>query len=624
MHSLTRLLVIATLAIQSQPAFRSGVELIRVDVTVVDNHGRPVRDLQASDFVVRIHGKPRDVRFARFYGPDEVRPAGPAPATAASAPHGTASNVASSPGRVVMIVVDRESLRPGSGGQLLDSVAAFIQGLSPQDAVGLVPIPGATIDPTREHQRVAEAVKRALGAEPKRNWRFNLSLREANDWEERDARRTSFLVERECRPHDVTCPQELRLQAFEMLRDARDRARQIVSTLAAVAEGLASIEHPKQLVFISGGLAFDTETHTWYRDFARKAAAAQMTVYTIELDQPPTDASSGFSFGPTVRDRELQEGLTTLAGLTGGAFFSAVGTGSGILDRVRTELENVYQLGLDGAPEDADGKPHEIRVEVKRPGVTVRARREVIVPAGAGAQRNPLAGILRQPVDVTDLPVAVGAFTARGDEPDTLKVILVGEAAQAAGARLPIQYGFIVLKDGKPTHEIVDRFETQPTRSVTAVQLAPGTYRLRFGAVDADRRGGSVDLPLRVGLRAAGDLQFSDLFVGTLGSEFKPAVTAAQGTRLMTMLELYTMRPEVFDDTSVVLEVRNAESAEPLATAEGLLRPTDSERRQVAEGPVPTGGLQPGTYTVSATISVAGTPIGKVTRGFILTDAAVP
>jgi hypothetical protein len=422
-----------------------------------------------------------------------------------------------------------------------------------------------------------------------------------------------FIVERECREHDVTCPEELRLQAFELLRDARDRARQVVSVLAGVADSVARIQHPKQLVFVSGGLAFDTETHTWYRDFARKAAAAEMTVYTIHLDQPPTDAASGFSFGPTVRDPGLEEGLTTLAGMTGGAFFAAVGTGSGILDRLHTELENVYQLGVEGAPQDADGQPHGIRVEVRRPGVTVRARREVLVTTST-AGRNPLADLLASPVDVMELPVAAAAAVFRGDAADTLKVILLAEAALGTTPAWPIDYGLIVHREERQSYEVIDRLEIGPPRVVTAVQLASGKYRLRFGAIDRGGRGGVVDLPLAVGLRAAGDLQFSDLLLGTLEDKFEPLLVAPEGTRLVAMLELYTVRPEVFEDTSVILELHDADSAERIATVEGALHPTDSERRQVVQAAIPTEDLAARRYTVSATISVGGAAVGKVSR----------
>jgi len=43
------------------PTFRPGVDLVCIDVGVVDGRGRPVEDLRATDFVVRIDGEPRRV-----------------------------------------------------------------------------------------------------------------------------------------------------------------------------------------------------------------------------------------------------------------------------------------------------------------------------------------------------------------------------------------------------------------------------------------------------------------------------------------------------------------------------------------------------------------------------------
>src|SRR5688572_26970902 len=43
------------------PTFRTGVEVIAVDVAVVDGRGKPVEGLLAPDFVIKIDGEPRRV-----------------------------------------------------------------------------------------------------------------------------------------------------------------------------------------------------------------------------------------------------------------------------------------------------------------------------------------------------------------------------------------------------------------------------------------------------------------------------------------------------------------------------------------------------------------------------------
>ena len=44
-----------------QPVFRSGVDLVTVDVLVVDKDGRPIPELKAEDFTVAVDGKPRRI-----------------------------------------------------------------------------------------------------------------------------------------------------------------------------------------------------------------------------------------------------------------------------------------------------------------------------------------------------------------------------------------------------------------------------------------------------------------------------------------------------------------------------------------------------------------------------------
>ena len=50
------------------PAFKSGVDLLTLQTTVLDKDGRPVTNLTPADFTVTVEGKPRKVLFARFRG----------------------------------------------------------------------------------------------------------------------------------------------------------------------------------------------------------------------------------------------------------------------------------------------------------------------------------------------------------------------------------------------------------------------------------------------------------------------------------------------------------------------------------------------------------------------------
>ena len=88
---------------------------------VRDASGRPVTDLQPSDFTVTVDGQPRRVLNARLYGSgaEEVIRAGtPVPRFAKSTD--------AVPGRAVVFAVDRDSIRSGTEKPILDTAASII------------------------------------------------------------------------------------------------------------------------------------------------------------------------------------------------------------------------------------------------------------------------------------------------------------------------------------------------------------------------------------------------------------------------------------------------------------------------------------------------------------------
>ena len=74
LHALAVILTVASVSLAGQapaeapiappvegPTFRTGIDLIAVDVSVVDDDGRPVEDLFAPEFTVKIDGEERRV-----------------------------------------------------------------------------------------------------------------------------------------------------------------------------------------------------------------------------------------------------------------------------------------------------------------------------------------------------------------------------------------------------------------------------------------------------------------------------------------------------------------------------------------------------------------------------------
>ncbi|MBL8143945.1 MAG: hypothetical protein JNM38_22710, partial [Acidobacteria bacterium] len=82
-----------------RPVFRSGVEVVEVDVVAFDASGRPVTDLTRDDFAVTEDGRPRDIiEFTRVNLP--IPPARPPGA------RDVGTNVGTADGRVIFLVLD--------------------------------------------------------------------------------------------------------------------------------------------------------------------------------------------------------------------------------------------------------------------------------------------------------------------------------------------------------------------------------------------------------------------------------------------------------------------------------------------------------------------------------------
>src|SRR5689334_6143742 len=152
--ALTSCVIAAVALVEAQepiqgPTFRTGVDLVAVDVSVVDRNGRPVDDLLPPDFVVRIDGEPRRVVSADLVKVD-------AEAARKREVDKTqsfyTSNMTPPSGRRIVLAIDQVHIGPGSLRAVLDAASRFLDRLTPLDQVSLVafPEPGVRVDFTND------------------------------------------------------------------------------------------------------------------------------------------------------------------------------------------------------------------------------------------------------------------------------------------------------------------------------------------------------------------------------------------------------------------------------------------------------------------------------------------
>lgn len=605
----------------SQPTFRTGVDLLTLQATVLDPGGQPVTDLGPTDFSVTVEGKPRTVLFAKFRGSTEAaivpRPAGPA---AAAASH--ADSTMTSGGRLVMFVVDRDSIKPGSEKALLESAAAVIDALSPADAVGLLSIPTGGVDPTRDHARVRDELKRLSGTQPQAIGGVrerNVTYDEALAYERSDATTIKRVVERECAIGEgQRCAEDLAVEARNLVFAARGHARTVLQALGATLNAIAPIRGAKHVVLLSGGQAFDQELLTHYNDFARDAAAAQVMVNAVHIDQPDSGAADRSVVSSGFGGRDMASGLTTMTGMTGGAYYSGVGTAAGVFERIKTEIASDYELGLETLPSDASGKLQDVAVKVSRPGVKVRARKQILIAKTPAAPADRILALLAQPTDIADLPLQFASYTTRGQEPATLRVLLSAEIGGTQPGATS-EWAFAVFDRNKVIADGRQELTGDTSRRIvtTSLQLAPGRYRIRVAATGPEGRSGVIDAPLPVGLRAAGALQLSDLIVGTsMSGRMQPQSRIVQGQRLAALLETLSTDVAALEKTRIAMEILPAAGGDPVQRLLMASRSGGSDVLLLSEAQIDTTALSPGRYIASAIALIDTQPVGRVSRTF--------
>jgi VWFA-related protein len=598
---------------QAPQPFRSGRDLLTVNASVRDPDGHPVVDLGPGDFTVKVDGDARQVLTVRLFGADS----GKGPDVTTPVP-GLARAIDAQPGRVVVFAIDRDSMRSGSEKPALETAGRMLASLSPADAAGALSLPAGGIDLTRDRTLVAAAIAKMTGTAPNHGWHHAMSWDEARAYERGDRLTTNHVMERECPPEGGPCPGELVEQARDMLAAGRNHADTVLARLNDLLIRLGPLHGPKNLILISGGLPFDPELLARYNEFSARAAQAHVSVFAIHLDQASFDASDLGNFS-VISGREYQTALGNLAADTGGTFFSATARATGVFNRIAAEINNFYELGVESRPSDADGKPHRIEVKVARPNMQIRAPARTM--ARAAGEKNPdaLAHALAEPTDVAELPLEVATYMTHGLDPQKVKVVVAPGMPSGTGNAGPAREWGYTISDG--TRVVTGRrvhvdSQSQPWSSTDNVEIAPGSYRLRVAAVDAGGSMGVLDMPLRVGLRAAGVAEASDLMIGpSSGGTLDPRGRVSQAQTGIALIELTSS--ETLAGTTGVLELTPAGAAAPIARLPFVLRTRRDDKRVVlAEAALEPRSLAPGTYTASAVLANGGGPFARISRIF--------
>jgi VWFA-related protein len=420
---------------QKPPVFRSGLELVSVDVVVRDRNGAVVRGLTAADFEVREDGIPQKVTTFVFQEiDDKAAPAGSVDLLAdiqervkeaASQGAAQAARPAQIPEtptplksedvagrRLIVLLFDVSSMQPEDVQRSVDAAQKYVsEQMSSADLIAVATV-SSMLNVLTDFTGDKEKVQTALNT---------LGYTEGTATPPPDA--TTMATDETTAADDATADETAELDLFN-----NDMRLRVLKTLA---ETLAPIEQKKAIVYFSTGMQRNgQDNQVELRSAINAAVRANVSIYAVDTRGlqaivPGGDATQASGRGQDLfsgrgvsqqfaRLSSSQSTLTSLAADTGGRAFSDTNNFGEAFTRLRRDMSAYYLLGYSSSNHSQDGRFRRIQVRVKNDGLRVEAR------AGYYATRDfahtartdretQLQEQLWAAVSATDLPVIVNA-----------------------------------------------------------------------------------------------------------------------------------------------------------------------------------------------------------------------
>ncbi len=369
-----------------QPTIRTGINFIRVDVLVTDRKtGKPVTDLTPADFAVVEDNTPQTVETFRLIDMavpvvGEIADAAPIRSLDQQEREMQRDDV-----RVIAILLDDYHVRRGNDMAIREKLASFVLQLNARDLVAvLYPLtPVTDLVFTRNHESVANALMKFEG----RKWDYT----PRNRYEDRYASYPAAAVE--------YIRAQVSLSALRALSIHLGTLREGRKAILFVSEGLTynvsptitNPNDPRAPVFRPGdpgGGGMGQSSQEFFREtdmlsdlkYVFDAAnRANTSIYSLDprgLAPFEYDINQGVNME---RDREhlrqTGDSLKIVADETGGRAIVGRNDFLAGLRQMLQDSSSYYLLGYNSSLARTDGKFHEIKVRVKRPGVDVRARK---------------------------------------------------------------------------------------------------------------------------------------------------------------------------------------------------------------------------------------------------------
>ena len=658
----------------SAQTFKSGVDLVRFDVRVVNDGGRSVTDLRPEEIEIYENGKLLPVvLFQRITEPAESYVDAAIRAVTAE----VSSNEAFPRGHLYILIFDQQHIAPGNEQRARMAAEQFIRKrVRPSDRVALFAIPGPgpeigfTSDRTRAIKELANirgsyerVVSSALGT---------MTAYEAHRVVQGDEKLILTLAGRMgaggsdaavgaadagaaatrgrlgAAEDMSTVRRVLQENARTIVNQTDSQSRQFLQRLTDVIAGFRDIEGRKTVVLFSEGFYQDNLSRE-LEDVAAAAAQSYCVFHSFDLNQRVGSQLGEMETGDSPIASEIQAKIApmnTLAAETDGMLVVDAGGRSGqALDRIADQAQEYYLVGFLPS-EDARlnrGKYRRVTIKVKRSGARVSARTGYAVgpEVTPTARRRAIDTVLGAPFVQQGLKIDYTTYVMKAPEAGKHRVVL------SLAADLPVRSKdtdtadivFVArdVRDGRVVASGTDTIPL-PASARSGRPLGTGTWRVQFNVpagsylmrtVVREPGGlvGSADRRVDVRPLDGPDVTVSDLVVGSALGGLPVHPRAYTGDGLSGVIEMYGRTPVQLQELAVKIQLRKPGDSNALRTFAADLEETQQDGVGIsrrASFVMPLSDVAPGEYLAHAIVSARGEIVAERTRQVNVLEGSAP
>ena len=444
---------------QETPALRVTTRLIQLNVVVLDKNGHPVTGLKKEDFTIVDEGKEQPIgvfNVENAMAAQAVQPKALPPNTVTNRVE--AISTLSSP-NVTVILFDSLNTEFADQAYARDQVVKYLRQLQAGDRVAIYALT-KNLTVLHDFTSSLEPLLRALNS-----YQGDTSMAlAATQIEKPDIRVEQGSPETDAAVKFVQFVEsaQQRLSDYQTV----NRAQTTLRALEAIANHVRALPGRKTLVWVSGSFPFtiglettelgkysSQERRTLAPEIERMSQAvndANLAVYPVDarglstqiktktLVDPRADRRPGCppaEYGPCGSVSDIVKNsidfentlgtMKVIADRTGGKAFFNTNDVEGSVRRAIDESRVTYVLGYYPTHGKWDGKYHEIKVKVNRPGVDIRYRRGYFARADQKLDKNQRITVLREAVASPIDAVGVGLTARLGPTKGTTRNVQV-------------------------------------------------------------------------------------------------------------------------------------------------------------------------------------------------------